>query len=116
MFLFDSPLNHVLFADATASATKNPSAFETLVVPIAIMIFLFYFMLIRPQAKKQKEQDQLMNSIKKGDDIITNTGMFGKITGLNENVATLEVADGVRIKILRNSISRKADSIKKQQS
>ena len=73
-----------------------------------LMIAVFYFILIRPQQKKQKEQDTWLKSLKKGDEVVTSGGVIGRISGLTDNTVTLEVQEKVRIKVLRSSVSGKA--------
>jgi preprotein translocase subunit YajC len=73
-----------------------------------MMIAVFYFILIRPQQKKQKEQDSWLKSLKKGDEVVTSGGVIGRISGLTDNTVTLEVQEKVRIKVLRSSVSGKA--------
>lgn len=73
-------------------------------VPIAVIMFVFYFFLIRPQAKKQKEQQNFLSTLKVGDQVITQSGIFGRIAGINEPVMNLEVANNVQIKILKNQV------------
>jgi len=90
-------------AAAAPAAGQQPPAWMQF-VPFAVIIVVFYFFLIRPQAKKQREQQGFLQSLKVGDQIITQSGLFGKITGLNEQIANLEIANGVQIKILRHQI------------
>jgi preprotein translocase subunit YajC len=73
-----------------------------------LMIAVFYFLAIRPQQKKQKDQDNWNKALKKGDDVVTSSGIIGKISTLADNVVTLEVADKVRIKVLRSAVTQKA--------
>jgi preprotein translocase subunit YajC len=72
---------------------------------LILMFVVFYFLLIRPQQKKQKEHQKLLQNLKKGDEIVTASGIFGKIAGLTDTVATIEIADKVRVKILRSQIA-----------
>ncbi len=74
-------------------------------VPFVIIIGVFYFFLIRPQAKKQKETNEFLLSLKNGDLVITQSGILGRITGLTDTVATLEVDREVHIKVLRSQVS-----------
>jgi len=70
-----------------------------------IVIFvIFYFLLIRPQQKKQKELKAMIDNLAYGDTVITSGGIHGKITGLTDTIATLEIADKVRIKVSRSAI------------
>jgi preprotein translocase subunit YajC len=68
------------------------------------MLAIFYFLLIRPQQKKQKEHKAMLTNLQKGDIIFTAGGIHGKITGLTDTTLTLEVADRVRIKINRSAV------------
>ena len=68
------------------------------------MLAIFYFLLIRPQQKRQKEQKQMLANLQKGDTIFTAGGLRGKITGLDETVITMEIADRVRVKINRSAV------------
>jgi len=73
-------------------------------LPFIIIFVLFYFMLIRPQMKQAKEQRALIDNLKTGDEIISNSGILGKITKLSNQFATLEVAKNVEIKIQKQTI------------
>jgi preprotein translocase subunit YajC len=79
-------------------------------VPIILMFVIFYFLLIRPQQKKAKTHQEMINNLKKGDRVITSGGLFGRITNLDEQTATLEIADKVRVKITRGSVASLAQS------
>jgi preprotein translocase subunit YajC len=69
------------------------------------MVGIFYFLLIRPQQKKQKDHKAMLESLQRGDVIITTGGLQGKITGLTETVATVEIAANVRVKVQRGYIA-----------
>ncbi len=74
-------------------------------VPLILMFVIFYFLLIRPQQKRQKEHKALLAGLKRGDDIITAGGIMGRITNVAETVVTIEVAEKVRIKVARGQIT-----------
>ena len=74
-------------------------------LPLVLMFFVFYFLLIRPQQKRTKEHREFLNALQKGDEVITSGGLHGRVTGITDNVVTLEIADRVRIKIQRANIS-----------
>lgn len=74
-------------------------------VPLILMFVIFYFLLIRPQQKKTKEHRQMIESLKKGDRIVTSGGLHGRITGITESTLTVEIADKVRVKINRGNVS-----------
>ena len=75
------------------------------IIPLIFMFAIFYFLLIRPQQKKAKEHRALLDSLKKGDMVVTAGGMHGKVTALDDNVVTLEVAPGVNVKINKGFIA-----------
>lgn len=74
-------------------------------VPLLLMVVIFYFLLIRPQQKKQKEHRSMLSNLQKGDVIVTQGGLQGKVIGLTETVATIEIAERVRVKIQRGYIA-----------
>ena len=72
-----------------------------------LMFGVFYFILIRPQVKKQKQHQEMLSKLQKGDMIITNGGMIGKISGMSDSVLTIEVQEKVRVRVLRSAIQGK---------
>ncbi len=80
----------------------------TALIPLVLMFGIFYFLLIRPQQKKAKKQQELLNELKRDDAVMTNSGIYGKITGVTDTIITLEIAQNVRIKIAKSSIAGKA--------
>ena len=73
-------------------------------LPFIIIFVLFYFMLIRPQMKQAKEHRTMLDALKTGDEIVTTTGILGKIVKLNNQFSTIEVATNVEIKIQKQTI------------
>jgi len=74
-------------------------------IPLILMFVIFYFLLIRPQQKKAKQHKQMLSAIKKGDRIVSSGGLHGVITGITDDVVTVEIAPKVRVKISRGSVS-----------
>ncbi|MBN2420331.1 MAG: preprotein translocase subunit YajC [Deltaproteobacteria bacterium] len=74
---------------------------------IGAMFAIFYFLLIRPQQKKAKEHRAMLDSLKKGDKIISSGGLHGVITGISDDAITMEIAPKVRVKITRGSVAGK---------
>jgi len=74
------------------------------ILMVVVIFAIFYFLMIRPQQKKQKELKALLDNLSYGDMVMTTGGIHGKITGLADQVVTLEIADKVRIKIARSAI------------
>ncbi len=92
-----------LQADA-AGQTAAGGGVLGLFLPILIVGVLFYFMIIRPQQKQQKERKAMLDALKKGDRIVTVGGIYGEIAALKEDYVTLKVADKVEIKVSRSGI------------
>ena len=74
-------------------------------IPLILMFVIFYFLLIRPQQKKSKEHRQMIESLKTGDRIVTSGGLHGRITGVSDATLTVEIAEKVRVKVNRASVS-----------
>jgi preprotein translocase subunit YajC len=74
-------------------------------VPIIFMVVIFYFLIMRPQAKKQKVHQEFLAGLKRGDSVITASGIMGTIEGLTEQFITLEISPGVRIKMLKSQVA-----------
>jgi preprotein translocase subunit YajC len=87
-----------------AGPAGGMAAFQQM-IPLVFMFAIFYFLLIRPQQKKAKEHKALLESIKKGDNVITAAGIHGKITAVDDTIVTLEIATGVNIKIIKSYIA-----------
>ena len=86
---------------APAAGQADPLA--SLILPIGLVV-LFYFFLIRPQSKRQKEHKEMVGGLQKGEEIVTTGGMLGKITNVGENFVTLEISKDACIHIQKNSI------------
>jgi preprotein translocase subunit YajC len=74
-------------------------------LPIIFIFVIFYFLLIRPQQKRSKEHRALLSNIKVGDTVLTTGGIYGKITGMREDIITVEISDKVRVKLNRGNIA-----------
>lgn len=85
---------------------------STPLLPIILMLAIMWFLLIRPQQKKQKEHREMISSLKKGDMIITSGGLYGRITGLTDATITVEIADKVRVRVSRAHIAGLAQATK----
>ncbi len=90
-------------AQAAAAPAGQPSLISSLALP-ALFFVVVFFLMIRPQMKKSKEHRELIAKLAKGDEVITNGGIAGRVSDIGENFITLEVADGVRVKLQRNAI------------
>jgi len=74
-------------------------------LPLILIFVVFYFMLIRPQMKRAKEHRKMVADLAKGDEVVTNGGLLGKITELGESFVTVRVADNVEIKLQRHAVA-----------
>ncbi|UOF01801.1 preprotein translocase subunit YajC [Bdellovibrio bacteriovorus] len=88
----------------TAPAGGQPSAFE-MFVPFIFIFVIFYFLIIRPQAKRQKDHQKFLSEVKRGDEVVTSSGILGTVEGITDQFVTLEIAPGVRVKMLRSQIA-----------
>lgn len=75
-------------------------------VPFVLIFVIFYFLLILPQQKRQKQQKTMMEALKKGDKIVTASGIWGTVANLGKDTVTLQIADNTKIKIQREHIAR----------
>lgn len=92
------------------STPNAPEAIEsnwTSLVPMVLIFVVFYFLLIRPQEKKRKQQEDLISGVKKGEKVVTHSGIFGTVTSINDsdNTIMLKISDDVEVKVLKNAIS-----------
>ncbi len=75
------------------------------IIWMAVLFGMMYFLLIRPQKKQRQQQEQMLSAIQKGDRVVTTGGVLGTVRGLTDRIATLEVADGVNIRIRKEHIA-----------
>lgn len=87
----------------TAGAAPAGGGFGMLLMPI-ILIAVMYFLMIRPQMKRQKEHRAMLDKLSKGDEVITNGGIAGTVADIGENFITVEIADNVRIRVQKGAI------------
>ena len=89
-----------------AYAAPAPAAQDPILglLPFVVIFVLFYFMLIRPQMKRAKEQKKMIDALQKGDEVITAGGLLGKITKVGEQYVSLEIADNVTIQVQKQTV------------
>jgi preprotein translocase subunit YajC len=92
------------FAQTAGGSSVQPSIIESM-LPILVIIGIMYFLIIRPQGKARKDHSSFLGSLKRGDNVITASGIFGTVEGLNDEFVTLQISDGVKIKILKQQIA-----------
>ena len=100
-------MNPLLAGFVPLQAAEEPSPFNML-VPMGLIFLIFYFLLIRPQTKRQRELEQAVKGIEKNDTVVTAGGLHGKVVGITDDVLTLEIAalkgERVRVKVSRGKI------------
>ncbi len=94
-------------ADSTTTAIGGMNVMSFL--PMIVIFVLFWFLLIRPQQKKAKQQSQMLAELQKGDEVITNGGIYGKINKIVEQLVLLEIADNTNITVQKSTIAGKVE-------
>lgn len=94
-----------LISPAYAQANGQSDAFS-MFLPMIVIFVAFYFLLIRPQQKKQKAHTELVGALAAGDEVLTAGGILGKVSAVSEHYATLKIADNVEIKIQKSNVSQ----------
>lgn len=92
----------ILFAQAAGGGGAS------MIVIFVAMFAIMYFMIIRPQQKQAKQHNAMLASLKKGDEVVTQGGMIGRIAVISDKVITLEIANGVKIRVLKGSVQSRA--------
>lgn len=90
-------------AEAAGPAGQQPDPLMSF-LPLVVLFVIFYFLLIRPQSKRAKEHKAMVSTLAKGDEVVTNGGVLGKVTALGENFVTVKVADNVEVHVQRSAI------------
>lgn len=100
--MFASPA----FAQTAGSAVGSDATAQLIgIAPLFLVFVAFYFLMIRPQQKRMKELQNAVNAVKKGDEITTAGGIIGKVTKVDERVAEVEIAQGVRVRVVKSTIA-----------
>ena len=95
----------MMSAATAAEAPSGPAAFFIQMFPLIAIGLIFYFLMIRPQSKRMKEHQAAIAAVKKGDDVITAGGIRGRVTKVSDDEAEVEIATGVRVKVVKSTIS-----------
>ena len=105
-------MTDIVYAMGTGGQASGQGGGFGALVPLIAMFAIFYFLLIRPQQKKQKLHRQMIADLKKGDRVVTTGGLYGRITGITDTVVTLEISEKVRVKVGRSYVAGLAQSEK----
>ena len=103
---------HFAMSLLAATSTKSGGNVLSLLIPFGIMGAAMYFLLIRPQKRRQRATASLQSTIEVGDEIVTTSGVYGFVTAFEGDIAWVEIDDNVQIRIARQSIQRKVDTTK----
>ena len=102
-------MQSVAWAQGIGGGGSGYSTFLSL-IPFALIFVIFYFLVILPQQKRTKQQKALLEALKKGDKVVTASGIWGTVTNLGKETVTLQIADSAKIRIQRDQIARKRES------
>jgi len=83
---------------------------------MVILIAIFYFLLYRPQQQQRKKHQEFINSLKKGDRVVTSGGIIGEIKGIDDKTVTLKVSEGTMIKVIKSAVSAPYEEEEKKES
>ena len=93
------------FIDTAWAQTGSTSDSIMGFLPLIVIFVLFYFLLIRPQNKRQKEHNEMVAALEKGQEVVTGGGVLGKVSDVGELWVTIEVADGVEVKVQKSTVA-----------
>lgn len=96
----------LLIGNAYAQSGGGPAGGYSSLVILVVFVAVFYFLVIRPQQRRIKDQQTMISRLASGDEIVTNGGVLGRITDVGDHFITLEIADGVRIKVQKTQVSQ----------
>lgn len=102
--LLNSLIFSIAHAQGAPAAAQQPPGWVQF-APILFMVVVFYFLVMRPQARKAKEHQGFLQNLKRGDQVVTDFGVLGEVVALTDKVITLEISDGVQIKVIKGRIA-----------
>ncbi len=99
-------MNLISIAHAQGAATQaGPESTLVSLLPIVVMFVILYFVMIRPQMKRQKDVKTMIEALTKGDEVVTTGGLVGRVTKVGDNYISLEVADKLEVQVQRSAVS-----------
>jgi preprotein translocase subunit YajC len=93
------------FLPLTAQAARPQANIFSMLVPFLLMIVIFYFLVIMPQRRQHKLREKMLAAVKKGDEVVTTGGMFGRVVGVNADTVTLKVDEGTTVKMQKSAVT-----------
>lgn len=97
---------NLFISSAWAQGADAPGGGLISLLPLVVIFVLFYFLLIRPQQKRAKDHKTMVASLSKGDEVVTNGGVLGKITEIGDNFVSVEIAPNTTVKVQRQAIAQ----------
>lgn len=118
LVLVSTFFTHLLFAEGTPAAGVSALGREGLTpfIPLIMIFGVFYFLILRPQQKRQKDQKLFITELKRGDMVVTQSGIIGTVKTVGEKFISLEVDQGVSLKILKSQILESAANLKEDKN
>ena len=96
----------MMSAATAAEAPSGGALFFSQVFPLVLIGLIFYFLMIRPQTRRMKQHQATIAAVKKGDEVVTAGGIRGRVTKVNEEEAEVEIATGVRVRVIKSTLSQ----------
>jgi preprotein translocase subunit YajC len=103
--MFESPAFAQAATSGTQAAGGGTAAIINMVFPLVLVFIIFYVLMIRPQQKRMKQHQEMLGAVKPRDTAVTTGGLIGKVTKVDENEIELEVAQGVRVRVVKSMLS-----------
>jgi preprotein translocase subunit YajC len=103
--MFESPAFAQATSGGTAAGGMNAAAILNMVFPLVLIFVIFYVLMIRPQQKRMKQHQEMLGAVKPRDTAVTTGGLIGKVTKVDDNEVELEVAQGVRVRVIKTMLS-----------
>src|ERR1700712_4225451 len=103
--MFESPASAQATNGGTAAGGMNVAAIVNMVFPLVLIFIIFYVLMIRPQQKRLKQHQDMLGGVKPRDTAVTTGGLIGKVTKVDDNEIELEIAQGVRVRVIKTMLS-----------
>lgn len=98
-------MSYLFFAFSSPSGAEGGGSSIMMFIPIIAIFVIFYLILIRPQQKKQKEHQRMVSELGRGDMVVTNGGMYGKVVDVKEHIIVLKISDDVKVELVKNAVA-----------
>jgi len=96
---------NIFFLMSGSSGSQGGGSSMYSLIFIVLIFAIFYFLMLRPQQKKQKEHLEMISSLRKGDKVVTNGGIYGTVSDVKDHMVVLKIADDVKIEVVKNAVA-----------